>query len=100
MAPAKKKPSKRRAIRYNPDQGDYAIVSYKKKPQEFQNDALGIILNESSTGCSVVVPHTPKLQEGDQFVVQIGRLEPLPATVIWRKELDKDVVKLGIRYDL
>ncbi|MDZ4661015.1 MAG: hypothetical protein SGJ18_05285 [Pseudomonadota bacterium] len=94
------KPSdKRRSLRYIPDVGDYAIICFNKKISQFQTDVLGIILNESNTGCSIVIAGTNKLQKDDQIVAQIGRLEALHATVIWRKEIDKDVVKLGLRYD-
>ncbi len=98
--PVPKQPSaKRRSLRFNADLGDYAIICFNKNTSMFQTDAVGIILNESSSGCSLAVPATDKLQKDDIIVVQIGRLEPLPATVMWRKELDKDVVKLGLRYD-
>ena len=90
---------KRRALRYTPDAVDYAILCLNKKIAQFQNDLMGLILNESSTGCSVVIAANDKVQKDDQIVVQVGKLSPLPVTVIWRKELDKDVVKLGLRYD-
>lgn len=94
-----KNTNKRASLRYTPDVGDYAIICFNKKVSDFQTDLLGIILNESSTGCSLAIAATDKLQQDDQIVVQIGRLELLPATVIWRKLIDKDVVKLGLRYD-
>ncbi len=89
----------RRAIRYTPDIGDYAVLCFSEEDAEFSIDAVGIILNESSTGCAVCIPATRHLKEGDSFVVQVGKMHPQSATVIWRKELDKDVVKIGIKYD-
>lgn len=89
----------RRALRYSPDIGDYAVLCFSDSDSQFKVDSVGIILNESSSGCAVCIPATRRLKEGDQFVVQVGKMEPQLATVVWRKELDKDVVKIGIKYD-
>lgn len=89
----------RRALRYSPDIGDYAVVCFSDPDSQFRVDSVGIILNESSSGCAICIPATRRLKEGDQFVVQVGKMEPQLATVVWRKELDKDVVKIGIKYD-
>ncbi len=89
----------RRAIRYAPDIGDYAVLCFAESESEFAIDSVGIILNESSTGCAVCIPTTRRLKEGDKFIVQVGKMHPTSATIVWRKELDKDVVKLGIKYD-
>ncbi len=99
MAAAKKVDNKRSSIRFTPDLGDYAALCFRKTSSEFRVDSLGIIINESATGCAIVIPQTKKLQEGDKFVVQVGKLNPCKAVVVWRKEIDKDVVKLGIKYE-
>jgi hypothetical protein len=102
MAAKKAKPAEdiqRRAIRYTPDIGDYAVLCFSDPDSEFQIDSVGIILNESSTGCAVCIPATRRLKEGDRFVVQVGKMNPQSATIVWRKDLDKDVVKIGIKYD-
>ncbi|OQW53731.1 MAG: hypothetical protein A4S09_06695 [Proteobacteria bacterium SG_bin7] len=92
-------PPPRRALRYSPDIGDYAVLCFSGPDSQFKIDLVGIILNESSSGCAICVPANRRLKEGDEFVVQVGKMNPRPATVVWRKELDKDVVKLGIKYE-
>lgn len=102
MAAAKKEKgdSKRRAIRYSPDIGDYAVVCFSGDESEFKVDSVGIIINESATGCAIVVPANRRLKVGDTVVVQVGKMNPVQSTIIWRIDLDKDVVKLGIKYDV
>jgi len=96
----KKATAKRRNIRFTPDLGDYALISFDSNLDEFEFHVQGLILNESSSGCAVVLATTDGLKEGDECVTQIGRMDPMISTIIWRKDIDPDVIKIGLKYEV
>jgi hypothetical protein len=62
-----------------------------------------LILNESLQGSCVAInrklilpEHT--LQVGQIVFVTIGKLQPVSAEINWVKNLDEDIVKIGVQY--
>jgi hypothetical protein len=89
---------KRRYIRARPDPLDHAEIQFGVSP-EFKPDAVGLIVDEAPMGgASVVILSTSKVHEGLECRVKVGRLQPLRAQVRWIRELDKEILRVGLRF--
>jgi hypothetical protein len=89
---------KRRYIRARPDPLDDAHIQFGVTA-EFAPDAVGLIVDEAPMGgASIVILNTNKIHEGLECRVKIGRLQALRAQVRWIRELDKDVIRVGLRF--
>jgi hypothetical protein len=89
---------KRKAIRFLPDQGSLALVDLQEASDDFAPKLMGLVCDESSKGCGVILLETKDLQVGEKCKIQVGQLSPLRAEVRWRKQLDVGVVRLGLLY--
>ena len=85
----KKSEPNRKHIRFNPDLGDVAWID---------GQVPGLIVNESYTGCSLIVLNTLKVEKGDQVQVQVGKLNAMKAEVRWVKKVDRDIIRIGLLY--
>ncbi|KHD89788.1 MAG: hypothetical protein OM95_01580 [Bdellovibrio sp. ArHS] len=86
-----------RAVRFQPDPLDHALIDYLDE-DTFDPTAVGIILNESFTGCALVVKASPDLVQNQTIKVKVGRLDPMSARVVWIEPLDTTLMKIGIEF--
>lgn len=87
-----------RRIRFQPDPLDHALIDFQNEAGKFSPTAVGLILNESFAGCALVIKTTNLLNKDQELKVQVGKLEPLSAKVVWVKALDESLVKVGINF--
>ncbi|WP_413288459.1 hypothetical protein [Bdellovibrio sp. HCB337] len=87
-----------RSFRFQPEPLDHALVDFNFGEKEFQPSAVALIMNESYTGCSLVIKTTIPLKVGSQIKTEVGRLGVLPAKIVWAKELAPSVVQVGIQF--
>lgn len=87
-----------RAVRFQPDPLDHALVDFKSEREPFQAAAVGMILNESYTGCALVLKTTEAVRPDLIIKVQVGKLSPLMARIVWVKVLDHNLIKAGIQF--
>jgi len=87
-----------RSTRFQPAPLDHALIDLRNSPSDFQASAVGIILNESYTGCALVFKTTETLQHNQVIQVQVGRLGVMPAKVVWVKALDENLIKVGLQF--
>lgn len=64
----------------------------------FKPQLVGIVLNESYTGCAVILASDDKLNNKQQLKIKVGNLEPINASIIWVKTLDENIHKVGIKF--
>lgn len=86
------------ALRFKPDPFDYALIDVASSDKAFRPSHIGLIINESFTGSALVVNTIDRLREGQEIRVQIGRMGPMEARVVWVKAIDENILKLGIHY--
>ncbi|MFN8792450.1 MAG: hypothetical protein ACK5Y2_13430 [Bdellovibrionales bacterium] len=93
-----KKKVKRRNIRFSPDQGDLAwiLTDHKGKFRDVPLPAL--LLDESYSGCSIVIAKNSQFSENSEIHVKVGSLDPLKASIRWIKEFEGRVLILGLSY--
>lgn len=92
--------SKRRHIRFKPDPMDYAQVDTRAPSEgEFKAEMVALIVEEAPMGgVGLVMLDSGKLAKGGQCRVQVGRMAPLPAEVVWVKNIDEGIVRVGLKY--
>lgn len=89
----------RRHIRYRPDQLQHALVMLRADAEVFEPDEVALILDEAAmSGAQLVMRLRPGLDSGAMVVVQLGRLEPVRAEVVWARPIEKDLVRIGLRF--
>ena len=98
MAKAKKKVVLRnRSIRFPPDPGTLAEVTFEL-PRQKKTTLFGLVLNESASGCALVLTSDFKLKEATICECRVGHLSKTPASIRWVKTLEKDLYKIGLEY--
>lgn len=85
-------------MRFKPDPMDAAMVDLKASTPAFEPTMSCLILNESFSGCALVIPTAFPISEGTFMRVKVGRMEPLRAEVVWTQRLDDELLKVGIRF--
>ncbi len=98
MEKARRK-TKKRSVRFPPDPGTLAVVTISTS-DEVPRALFGLVLNESFTGCAVVLMTNLVVKEDMKCKCRIGELGEVKATVRWAKMLDQELVKVGLEYAL
>ena len=89
----------RAKLRFAPDPGAYATIDLNDDAEaDFEPQHVALIYNESYHGCGVIVLKCKALKMGAYCRVQVGKLPPMLAEVKWRKELDREVARVGLQY--
>lgn len=91
--------NRRRHVRFKPDPGTVANIDFKDGA-EFTPQLTALVVNQSYKGVALVTlaDDALKVKVGDIVLIQVGDLAPLKAKVVWKAELDPEVVKLGISF--
>lgn len=88
----------RHKLRFHSDDYQFAKIDINLCG-EFLPHFAGLVLNESFDGCCLILLKNQSLEKGQQCRVQFNALPMLLAEVMWVKEIDTDVVKIGLRYE-
>ena len=91
-------PNRRKHTRYKPKEGVIAEISLSGQKDPFAPDLVGLVFSESYDGCGLVLLQSNALQSGMQCVIKVGNLSPLDAEIVWRTEIDPQVIKIGLRF--
>ena len=86
-----------RGVRFPPDPKTLAQLDVEGSA-EFKPSLYGLVLNESYQGCALILLKDERISAGAPLRVQVGQLAPMRAEVRWHKELDDQVVKIGLFY--
>lgn len=86
----------RKSVRFQPDPLSSALMDLKNS-KEFNPTIIGIILNESFKGCSIVVASDEDLKKDQKVKIKIGALDPLKGQIVWIKHLEENIYKIGVR---
>ncbi len=92
------------AIRFDPDPGNHAWICMNSEPRHYRPQIRAEIIDESHSGCGLAVYNSTEnaeaLRPGQRCLTQVGRLDPMPATIIWRRvEGDQTALRIGLRFD-
>lgn len=90
------KPYERTAVRVAPDTGTIAELNIEMDSKTL--NVFGLVLNESSAGCALILLSDVDLEEDMICMCKIGTLSHTAASVRWVKMLEKGVYKIGLEY--
>ena len=99
----------RHRVRFLPDSTEIAIISFatpdlenhKNKQHNKTGQHVGLIENQSHTGCSIIVlkreTDTGNFFEPEsECIAIIGKLAPMRAAIRWRKQINDAIYHVGI----
>ena len=92
------KAPKRAKIRFKPSVETLAVVDTSPGKGKSAASIPCLILNESFSGCALVALAIAPFDEGDLVRVKLGSFKAMPSEVRWKRNLDKDVIVIGIEY--
>lgn len=87
---------KRYPIRFKPDPLTVAFIDFSKA-KNFTPTNVGVVINESYSGCSLVMVHDQPINKGDKVRIKVGQLPEMKASIAWAKLLEENIYKLGIQ---
>ena len=64
----------------------------------FNPQFVGIVLNESFTGCALILAIDDELKVKQLIEIKVGNLNPIKASVSWFKILDENILKVGLKF--
>lgn len=88
----------RNAIRFKAEDTDFSLVEVSPFKSEFTPNFVGLIINESYSGCALVVKTTINLNPGQEVKVKVGKLPELTGKIAWVKPIEENLSKIGIQY--
>ncbi len=89
----------RRNLRYKPDKMQTAQVMFDGTKLAWQPDDVALIIDESAvSGCQLVIKFTQLCKPGSRIRVKLGPLDPLLGEVVWRREIDADLFRVGVKF--
>lgn len=92
---------KRRHIRALPDLKDLAFIDFNLEHDDksFEADLSAYIVNESPMGgSSLALRKDDRIILNMQLLAKVGKLSPLRAEVVWIKELDEELLRVGLKF--
>jgi len=88
---------RRRSPRFSADANALAWISLEPDVSLFHKDIVAIVLDESYEGFGILLVGE-KFETGDEFMMKVGPLAPVPSRVAWVKELEPGILKLGVEW--
>ncbi|MBT4792032.1 MAG: hypothetical protein HON90_10710 [Halobacteriovoraceae bacterium] len=85
--------NQRRHIRFEPDDNTIILVVLDSEPC-----FSGLCISEAQGGASGVFLTNLKLKVGEMCYIKVGKLDSISSEIVWIKELDNEVVKVGFKY--
>lgn len=87
----------RGTIRFQANPMDFAKLDFENKG-DFTPTSVGLIINESYSGTAIVICGKHDFKTDQVIAIQVGHVGPLPAKIVWFKELDEGIHKIGVQY--
>lgn len=90
---------KRKHVRFQPDPMDFAQIAIHSLGEPFTPELVALILDEAPLGgCALAILDNPMLTLGSQCLVKVGRMDPVRGEIVWKKEIEHNLMRLGIKY--
>ncbi|MBL7670490.1 MAG: hypothetical protein JNM39_08385 [Bdellovibrionaceae bacterium] len=86
----------RKSTRFQPDPMTIAQLDFATG-KEFRPTLIGLVINESYTGCAIVLVTDEAPKKDLKLKIKVGALSPLKAQIAWIKNLEENIYKVGIR---
>lgn len=87
-----------RPTRFQPDPLDHALIDFNFEGKDFAPTAVALIMNESYSGCNLIVKTKEPLTANHKLKIQVGRIGILTAKIAWVKEIDPHLLQVGVQF--
>ncbi len=88
---------KRAPIRFKPDPLTVAYID-NGNSRSFTPQHVALAINESYSGCAVLIATSHEFKKGDKIKIKVGQLSEMKAKVVWCKNLEENIYKMGIQF--
>ncbi len=86
----------KRSVRFKSEPMTLGYIDLVAK-NSFKPQYVGIVLNESFTGCALILAIDDELKLKQQIKIKIGNLDPAKASISWIKVIDENILKIGLK---
>lgn len=87
----------RKFIRFKPDDNALALIDLKTTGKDFTPSMSALILNESFSGCALVLTSNDIIKAGTKIKIKIGNLHVMKGEIVWSKVLEENIQKVGVK---
>lgn len=87
----------RHALRFKPEPLDTALIQFDQN-EPFNPSDVALIVNESYTGSALILSTEKSIVTETIILVKIAKLPHLKAKIVWVKEIEKGIIKIGVEY--
>lgn len=87
----------RKGIRFESDENPFVGIDLSLD-EEFNPEFKALAVNESHKGVGLVAKKNERLSVDTYCRVQVGFQSALGGKIVWRKDLDEELIRLGIEY--
>ncbi|EAZ91892.1 PilZ domain-containing protein [Crocosphaera chwakensis] len=87
---------KRKDQRYYNSQG--ASIELLIDGQEIQQSFKGMIIDDSFSGCGLIIIGEKKLYIGQLCNLKMQGIDPILCQIVWLKRLDNNITRIGVKY--
>jgi len=91
----------RKQFRFKPQEDEQLALIDKRSEisaKEFAPTVSGLLFSEAYGGCGLILRKEEWPKVGDHCLVKAGPQTPLKAEIVWRTDVDADVMKVGVKY--
>jgi len=88
---------KRKSIRFKSVPMSIAMVDLKVT-KVFKPTITSLVINESYTGCALLMACDEIMVLDQVVMVKVSELEPMKARVVWCKTLEENIRKVGVEF--
>lgn len=88
----------RKGLRFPAETGTLIHIDLHPEVPDFNPGIVGLVIDEAAKGCGAIILTHRQIAEGDFCKVKVGRLAPIKAEIKWIKQLDAQVMKIGLLY--
>lgn len=93
---------RRRFMRFPPDPLQTALIDFSTDGS-FEPGYVGLIRQEAYAGCGLLLVYRDGLEQefaaGRKCTIKVGKLDPMPAEVVWSVILDEEALKVGFQFE-
>lgn len=89
---------KRKFIRFDPETNSLVILTSKNKKHKNML-VVGLLRDESGHGCGAIFRKPFPFRKNDLVQATVGKLMDLDGRIMWVKDFDEVLVKVGVFLD-
>ncbi|MFK8138739.1 MAG: hypothetical protein AB8E15_10300 [Bdellovibrionales bacterium] len=91
--------TERKSIRFIAEDNTLALLDLSENSQSFKPSIVALVVDEAMKGSGLVMLKKNAPVGGQSLAVQVGDLAVVQAKVVWIRELDEHVVRIGLQIE-